>query len=267
MEESYRLNRPNRPQGISGLNGNTLLSGAAAPTVLDGVDGDYFMDTLAHHLYGPKTLGAWGSPTSLIGPSGPTGPAGSDAQVATTWADIATLKTQGLLIPGFVYKITDLQNIELVAKTTNTFHRIPYKRTIQGIEYDDELFDFDSKVLTGIDNIGCSARCSNGVWSIINDGSHEPYKMTTASNNLMVYFGKTYDKVISASTDLDEAYSGSNFLIDCGASVAFSYMAIWFYKTTIVGATFQKTQMTLQEASISGSNVFIMVKMSKSIQL
>src|SRR6202035_1636778 len=34
-----------------------------------GVDGNYYIDTAAQWLYGPKTLGAWGAGTSLI--SGP----------------------------------------------------------------------------------------------------------------------------------------------------------------------------------------------------
>jgi hypothetical protein len=51
-----------------------------------GVDGDFYINTSANTIYGPKTAGSWGSATSLVGPTGatgatgpagPTGPAGS----------------------------------------------------------------------------------------------------------------------------------------------------------------------------------------------
>jgi hypothetical protein len=62
--------------GTNGTNGNTILSGLIAPTT-EGVDGDYYIDTTTDTIYGPKTLGVWGSGTSLIGPIGPAGPTGS----------------------------------------------------------------------------------------------------------------------------------------------------------------------------------------------
>ena len=34
------------------------------------MDGDFYIDTTAWDIYGPKTSGAWGSGTSIIGPSG-----------------------------------------------------------------------------------------------------------------------------------------------------------------------------------------------------
>src|SRR5690606_21429229 len=46
-----------------------------------GVNGDFYIDTAADAIYGPKTAGAWGSGTSLIGPQGEqgeTGAAGAD---------------------------------------------------------------------------------------------------------------------------------------------------------------------------------------------
>ena len=59
--------------GGSGGGGNTVLSGAGVPTGGTGVDGDFYIDVSANTIYGPKAAGAWGSPTSLVGPAGPQG--------------------------------------------------------------------------------------------------------------------------------------------------------------------------------------------------
>jgi hypothetical protein len=58
--------------GADGADGNTILSGAGAPDSGVGVNGDFYLDTAAWVLYGPKASGAWpGSGTSLVGPAGP----------------------------------------------------------------------------------------------------------------------------------------------------------------------------------------------------
>jgi len=59
-----------------GGGGSGVLSGAGAPSGGLGADGDFYIDTTSHAIYGPKTAGAWGSPTSLVGPTGPTGATG-----------------------------------------------------------------------------------------------------------------------------------------------------------------------------------------------
>lgn len=188
-------------------------------------------------------------------------------QYAATWADINLLKQQGLLNPGVVYILVDLYKIGIVAKTCDSFHPIPYMRTAQGLEYDEEHFDFDNKVIIGIDNINCAIRCTGGTWAAINDTGHRPHKIGAVTNNVMVHFTKTYDKVIGGSTSIDETYSGSNLMVSCGASISFAYIAIYLHKTTILGAGFQKTQMTALEASIPWSNIFVNVKASKQIPL
>lgn len=62
--------------GSNGVDGKTVLSGSAAPTT-EGVNGDFYIRTTTNEIYGPKTAGAWGSPTSLIGPEGPEGDVGA----------------------------------------------------------------------------------------------------------------------------------------------------------------------------------------------
>lgn len=66
------------PQGEQGDPGNTILSGTTVPGSGVGVNGDYYFRTTTTELYGPKTAGAWGSPTSLIGPQGIQGIPGQD---------------------------------------------------------------------------------------------------------------------------------------------------------------------------------------------
>jgi hypothetical protein len=80
--------------GPTGTDGKTVLNGSGAPGAGIGVSGDFYIDTGNSDIYGPKTGGAWGSPTSLVGPAGAdstvpgpkgdkgdTGPAGADSIV------------------------------------------------------------------------------------------------------------------------------------------------------------------------------------------
>jgi len=73
--------------GTNGLDGKTVRSGSGAPSAGLGVDGDFYINTAANTIYGPKASGAWGSPTSLVGAAGaagatgPIGPAGADSTV------------------------------------------------------------------------------------------------------------------------------------------------------------------------------------------
>ena len=187
----------------------------------------------------------------------------SFGQYVTTWPELQATKQANQLTPGQVYLMTDLGKLEIMARSTNSFHEVPYRRSRYALDYDEELFDFDNKIITGIDNVAGVARCSNSVWSLLNDAGHKPYKLSHCSNNLMVHYGKTYDKVVSASTVLDETYSGSQLNITCGASVGLSYITIFMHKN-VNGV---KSQMTLQESSIVGSNLFIFVKLIKFIQL
>jgi len=66
--------------GSNGVDGKTVLNGAGAPGAGLGVNGDFYIDTTADAIYGPKTAGAWGSPTSLIGPTGAIGAQGDPGE-------------------------------------------------------------------------------------------------------------------------------------------------------------------------------------------
>lgn len=56
--------------GGGGAGANTVWNGTGAPSVGVGVNGDFYLDTSAYCMYGPKASGVWpGSCTSLVGPS------------------------------------------------------------------------------------------------------------------------------------------------------------------------------------------------------
>lgn len=61
--------------GPAGTDGKTILNGAGAPGAGIGAIGDFYIDTTADAIYGPKSGGGWGSATPLVGPPGPAGTA------------------------------------------------------------------------------------------------------------------------------------------------------------------------------------------------
>jgi len=64
------------PYGPAGPPGTSVLNGAGPPGPSVGDEGEFYIDTNADAMYGPKTAGVWGTPTQLIGPQGYPGPAG-----------------------------------------------------------------------------------------------------------------------------------------------------------------------------------------------
>jgi hypothetical protein len=67
---------PQGLQGNPGVDGNTVLYGAADPVAGTGVNGNFYINTTTHFLFGPKAGGAWPAGTSLVGPQGPKGDQG-----------------------------------------------------------------------------------------------------------------------------------------------------------------------------------------------
>ncbi|SAK62646.1 Collagen triple helix repeat (20 copies) [Caballeronia temeraria] len=68
-------------QGVAGPQGLSVLNGAGAPAGSVGNNGEFYIDTLASTIYGPKTSSGWGAGVSLIGKTGAQGPAGADGAV------------------------------------------------------------------------------------------------------------------------------------------------------------------------------------------
>ncbi len=60
--------------GVAGADGKALLYGGSDPAAGMGNDGDFYLNTATHALFGPKSSGAWPSTgVSLVGPQGDTG--------------------------------------------------------------------------------------------------------------------------------------------------------------------------------------------------
>ena len=93
------VNAPAPANGNDGADGKTILNGTTAPGAGVGVDGDFYINTTAWDLYGPKTGGAWGSATSLIGPQGNPGNQGDPGTPGNDGADGKTI-LNGTTAPG-----------------------------------------------------------------------------------------------------------------------------------------------------------------------
>lgn len=62
----------------AGANGNAIDYGTGAPSSGIGNNNDFYIDTAASKLYGPKAAGAWPAGVSLIGATGPAGANGTN---------------------------------------------------------------------------------------------------------------------------------------------------------------------------------------------
>ena len=91
--------------GVAGKDGKSLLNGSGAPTAAIGNDGDFYIDTTANKIYGPKTSGAWSTGVSLIGSvgssttsTGPQGPAGPTGATGANGQGVPTGGTTGQVL-------------------------------------------------------------------------------------------------------------------------------------------------------------------------
>lgn len=77
----------------------TVLNGAGVPDVGLGSDGDFYIDTAANTIYGPKT-GVWGAATNVVGPEGPSGaPPTSVTNALANFTDaVGTISNSKLLL-------------------------------------------------------------------------------------------------------------------------------------------------------------------------
>jgi hypothetical protein len=74
--------------GSAGVDGKTVRSGSGVPSNGLGVDGDFYINTAANTIYGPKASGVWGSSTSLVGPQGTTGANGQGVPTGGTTSQV-----------------------------------------------------------------------------------------------------------------------------------------------------------------------------------
>jgi hypothetical protein len=72
--------------GTNGTNGKTVLHGTGVPSAGTGTEGDFYIDTAADEIYGPKVgVGTWGSGTSLKGATGFTETLPSEKTETGVW--------------------------------------------------------------------------------------------------------------------------------------------------------------------------------------
>lgn len=90
-------NGSNGSNGADGTDGYSVLSGSGVPDPGLGVDGDFYINTAATTIYGPKAAGAWGSPTSLVGATGATGAAGSNGSNGSNGTNATTILASSTL--------------------------------------------------------------------------------------------------------------------------------------------------------------------------
>lgn len=105
----------NGSPGAPGTDGLSLLNGTGAPGGGTGVDGDFYVDTSAWDIYGPKAAGTWPSAVSIIGPAGPPGASGSwtEHDRVILGADQTTISLTGLSAARSI-------RIRLRGRSTNT---------------------------------------------------------------------------------------------------------------------------------------------------
>ena len=59
-----------------------------APSAGLGIDGDWYIATDTHYIYGPKASGTWPAGTSLVGPQGQTGQTGQTGNTGAAGAAV-----------------------------------------------------------------------------------------------------------------------------------------------------------------------------------
>jgi hypothetical protein len=57
------------PTGPQGIQGYSVLNGTVDPTT-QGVNGDFYINTMSYFIFGPKAAGVWPGGMSLVGPPG-----------------------------------------------------------------------------------------------------------------------------------------------------------------------------------------------------
>jgi hypothetical protein len=67
---------PQGPPGDHGAPGNTILYGDVDPAPTVGIDGNFYINTATHFMFGPKAAGVWPAGYSVVGPQGIQGPQG-----------------------------------------------------------------------------------------------------------------------------------------------------------------------------------------------
>ena len=117
----------NGSNGTNGADGNTIIYGTGAPSNGTGNNGDSYIATDTHYIYGPKAAGVWPAGTSIVGPQGPAGSNGSNgtngATGATGPSSFGTLTAQ--LSGNVTFSASQaLTTVLTITPADNRFHSI-----------------------------------------------------------------------------------------------------------------------------------------------
>ncbi len=108
-------------QGPAGTDGKTVLNGSGAPSAGKGVDGDFYIDTVASKIYGPKQAGNWGTGTSLVGTQGPAGTNGLTRSILAASTSNESSSTNNSYFGPFVSSTSTTEgNVQFVAPVAGT---------------------------------------------------------------------------------------------------------------------------------------------------
>lgn len=114
--------------GDPGADANTILNGAGAPGSGVGVNGDFYIDTTALEIYGPKSVAGWGDPQDIRGPSGSgagdvTGPTGATTNRLAVFEGSTgkIIKDGGITVAGIQANLDGRTGANTVATADFTF--------------------------------------------------------------------------------------------------------------------------------------------------
>ncbi len=194
---------PTGAAGADGADGKTILNGSGAPNDSAGADGDFYIDTTANEIYGPKAAGAWpASGVSLVGPKGDKGetgdpgstgiPAGAVMAFAMSTAPTGWSECDG----GALSRTAEATLYAAIGTTfgvgdgTTTFNKPDLRgEFIRGWAHDRAV---DTARALGSNQLDATQAITGGMWIykvpiIIEGGSSDPFYI--ASTKAQTYTG------------------------------------------------------------------------------
>jgi hypothetical protein len=117
-------------RGEAGAAGSTVRNGKGAPESGLGANGDFYINTEANTIYGPKTSGGWGSAFSLRGEKGERGEPGTSA------AGESSESSFGFVVPvwaGGRWIPTAIAGIGVANRAVYNLIRLPKKGTLHEV--------------------------------------------------------------------------------------------------------------------------------------
>jgi hypothetical protein len=241
---------------LTSVESSGLLSGAGAPGAGLGANGQLYIDTAANLLYGPKTAGAWGTGTALVGPVGPAGTVAAfsgDAEALDTGRGLVLHKTATVTKRVRLDSAGDL----LLEGVTATL------LVTSGL-----VLDLDAATITGLAEAaevttwaGSSGTARDATQATA--GSKPTYRATALNGAPCVRFDGTNDWMDLGTAAMISAVTGAKFTVMWAAKHANAGIAYLFARDSNVGtrefalgsdsATFGPRSETAGTGGLSGA--------------